>query len=1201
MPTFPDPPPTTFRTREWLRLAVASVTNFAILTAPCQEIGATGGLPYASDGDEMLLAALLPDKEGPLLDAGGQPSFAAPASRLSWRAPARTRYWRSPELPPQAARSTWPTEVVNRGSLVRETQATTRPPSPFAEPFEPWQPGALPSGGDPLPPPGVFGALPIEQQVGTGVIYGEVASGLDPVAKALVDVIGTGRVAETDAQGRFRIEGLPAGDFTVEASALNYSPQTLGVSPNPTTPTELRFNLTAKPTEGGSEEYTLEEETIVGEYNETSQGDFNLSLTADSPNITSGVNRDDFKKTAVSDAGEAIAKVSGANIVDGKYAVVRGLADRYITTTFNGAQISSSDPSRKAVQLDLFPTNVIEAILVDKTYRPELAGDFGGGAIDIITRAFPEERILSFKSKLNYNDALNDKIYVHPDRKIGTWGDLGPAMPPSLEAFNPDGSTSGFIDRTVATPEELQARYRQLHNSSSMRPVLDDSEMGYSYSGTYGETFTLANDMRLGVMLSGGYSNGDSSNTTPVTNQVRTFNRDDYTRGIDWVLFGSAALEINDYNHLQATYFKRRSAEDSVQHSRQIIDDEENLNYGFHMPNTGTGAPGRSNDYGTDFIYYGTAWDIVPLTRDLEILQAQGTHGFSDRSLRLNWSLTDSNSIEARPHSTHFEYGTLDFSSRALADVIAASNQLRNEQAVIWAEGLLGLENPETYTWETIRDPMLAANQARRYDRFATQTEIIPDDSRDPVETLAHALYTGSVPGKQRSSRRSEETRENSFHSQFSAEIPFYFEEGNDENFFEIGLGMSKLKKSRATTARQYDLFIQNNSAVDSGYPGAGFTGPGGRAEDIAGNPSLIGDDFTGNTRTGPFYLNALTNNGLENISTQLKQDAWHLGGRLEYENFFIAGGVRHEEENYEIDIAGIPLSSFTDEQIAGNGWETRAPEESLLPSITAGISTFNDRLDWLVGWSETVARPTFWEFIPSQTFDQANGIGRRGNNRLKPTEITNFDFAVSYRPNERTVIRTSLFHKDLLNPLVNFIEDGTLLYADSFVNSDGTEIPFTSTINGIELEAEIYDLGPFSLKGNFTYISAILDYTYVSGGVATEVSSQLPYQPETILNLNLGYEHEPSAIAANLVYNFTGSYPTVLKQNPSDLEVRRDSISTIDLVLAKTIPTDHGEWVIRGGVKNLLDATDTLFYGEDIFYEDKLGRSYFLEVEASF
>ena len=258
MPIIPDPSPSPFRTREWLRLAVACVTNLSILAAPSQGFTESPGLPVADFSGEVLLAALLPEREGPVLDAGGQQTRASAAPLLSWQAPARASYWRSPELPDPNSSSPWPTDVLNRGSFVR-TGTGSPTPTP-----QPWQPGALPAGSDPLPPPGTFGALPLEQEAGNCVIYGEVASGLEPVAKALIDVIGTGRVAETDAQGRFRIEGLPAGDFTVEASALNYSPQVLGVSPNPTTPTELRFNLTAKPTDGGSEEYTLEEESVVG-------------------------------------------------------------------------------------------------------------------------------------------------------------------------------------------------------------------------------------------------------------------------------------------------------------------------------------------------------------------------------------------------------------------------------------------------------------------------------------------------------------------------------------------------------------------------------------------------------------------------------------------------------------------------------------------------------------------------------------------------------------------------------------------------------------------------------------------------------------------------------------------------------------------------------------------------------------------------
>jgi hypothetical protein len=1076
---------------------------------------------------------------------------------------------------------------------------------PQVPPSEPWLPGDL----DPIAPPDGMpvrgnpaGLALLENAVGNGIVVGEVsdATSLDPIPGALIELVGSGRTAEADAQGRFQFAGLPAGTFNIEASQLGYFTDTTVVTVIEGSPSEIRFGLRARPTDDTVDETTLEEESIIGEYQgETQGGDLFMDLELGS-NLSAGISKDDFKKNIVSDAGEAIAKVSGANIVDGKFAVVRGLADRYVTTTFNGAQISSAEPSRKAVQLDLFPTNVIESIVVDKIYRPDMAGDFGGGAIDIITRSFPEERILNFKYKINYNDALEDTIYVHPDREMDAWGDLGPAMPPSLEVFNPDGSTAGFLDRTVATPAELQPRWRELHDSAGMKPIQDDSQLGQSYGLTYGETFDLANDMRFGMILSGGYSSGDTSNSSPVTNPVRSFSRDEYTRGIDWVGYASGALEINEFNKVTATFLSRRSAEDNIKLSREIIDDEENLNYGYHMPNTGVPQTGRDNDYGTDFIYYGTAWDISPLSRDLQILQLQGTHGYSDRGARLDWSYTDSSSIESRPHSTHFEFGTLDFSSRALADVIAANALLRDEQAVVFARDLLRLPNPDTYTWETIEQPMRDARQGLRYDRFAVRTEVIPDDNRDPVETLVHGRYAGSVPGKQRSNRRTEKTEEDALHSQIAAHFPIHFDD-TGENRFELGIGAEKLSKTRVSTARQYDLFIQNNGA-DSGYTGnASFLGPGGRGEVIAGNPNLISEDFTGSTVGGPFYQNALTDNGLENIDTTLDQNAWFVMGDLKFHDFFINGGLRYEQEEYEIDIAGVPLSSFTDDQIFGNGWETRDPEEIWLPSISGGSRIFDDRVEWLAGWSQTVARPTFWEFIPSQTFDQANGYGRRGNNTLSPTEITNYDFAITFRPTDNVTFRTSFFYKDLLNPLVNFFDDGILIYADSFTDATGTVIPFTSTIKGVEFEVDITDIGPFSLKGNFTYIDAVLDYTFVTGGVASSVSSQLPYQPKTIANLNLGYEHEPWGLQVNLIYNNTGSYPTVLKRVPQDNEILRDTLSTLDFVVSKSLSTDHGEWVVRAGVKNLLDATDTLFYGEDVFLEDKLGRSFFMEAEVSF
>jgi hypothetical protein len=942
----------------------------------------------------------------------------------------------------------------------------------------------------------------------------------------------------------------------------------------------------------------LEEETVVGEYQGESQGDFNLTLDVDAPVIASSMGREEFAKTGVSDAGEAVAKISGANIVDGKYAVVRGLADRYVTTTFNGGQIASADPSRKAVQLDLFPTSAIEAIRIDKTYNPSLSGDFGGGAIDILTRVFPEERILTASSKVTYNDALDDRILARPGGSLGFLGDIGNPMPDVLEQTNPDG-TIVFLDSGNTPPDELTSRWRKLHDSQDFRPEEKDSELGTSQSLAYGETFELPHKMRLGIMSALSRTTGNTSNTDYVTNQTREYARDRFSTGVEWAAYLSAGLEINEYNTIQATYFNKHIAEDEVTSNTDILDDEENLNYGNHLQNSNINP---ANAYGPDAIYYGAAWDVIPLERNLEIYQAKGSHRLNERGPRVDWAITNSGAEEIRPHSTHFEYGILDFSTEALSGEIARVEAELDAQAVNYAR-LLRLPNPETYTWETIKDPMSQrASTKRVYDNYEKARTIIPDDDREPVETSNHGPNSGSVPGKQRITRRTEKTEEDASHGQISAVLPYYFSDKDDDRFFEFGFGASSLSKERTTTARQYDLVIALNSSTAPGFPPGSLDGDGGLGDQFADDPTLISDYFNGSVDNGPYYTNTLTLNGLENIRTRLEQTSYFYSGLLQWGKTFVSGGVRYEEESYEIDIEGTPLSAFTDEQIEGNGWENRDPLSAMLPAFSTGTSIFDEALGMQFAWSKTVARPTFWEFIPSQSLDQASGLGRRGNNELGQTEIDNFDLAFTWRLNERSTLRASFFHKNLLRPLVTFYENGVLIYDDAYLDPDTGELSeFDATINGIELEADITSIGPFSLRGNFTYIDANLNYFYVQNGQTTSVTSQLPYQPTQIANFTLGYTYEPWKLDANLIYNYNGDYPVILKLTPEDSEVSREAIHTIDLVLSKKIETEHVNYTLRAGIENIFNAEDTYMYNGRVFSNETLGRSYWFEVQVAF
>ena len=364
----------------------------------------------------------------------------------------------------------------------------------------------------------------------------------------------------------------------------------------------------------------------------------------------------------------------------------------------------------------------------------------------------------------------------------------------------------------------------------------------------------------------------------------------------------------------------------------------------------------------------------------------------------------------------------------------------------------------------------------------------------------------------------------------------------------------------------------------------------------LATDPSGISDFFTGDPTTGPFYGYGVGDGGVENIDTVLQQDSHYISGRLQLDNFFISGGVRQETEKYEIDVASTPLIPFTDDTVDALGWEVREEQEALLPSVIIGTSILDKSVDLAFAWSETVARPTFWEFLPTTSVDQSTGIVRRGNVGLDRTEITNIDLSATFRPNDTTNLRLTAFHKDLTRPLVQAFSGDGYAYLDSAAG-----VPFDATISGIEIEADITDIGPFELKGNFTYIDAVLNYYFEGGGVISPVASQLPFQPQMIANATLGYEYEPWNLTAYLVYNFNGEYPTILKSDETQSEVTRLANSTLDFIVARKFEMEHADVIVRCGLKNLLEEEDTYVYDDRVYFNDAIGRSFYIEAEVSF
>ena len=115
-----------------------------------------------------------------------------------------------------------------------------------------------------------------------------------------------------------------------------------------------------------------------------------------------------MSKMPVSDAGDALKRVTGISVVGGKYVYVRGLGERYSNTLLNEVEVPSPEPTRRVVPMDIFPANLIQSLQVMKTFSPDQPGSFAGGSVQVHTKDFPDKRTLSFSCLLYTSPSPRD-------------------------------------------------------------------------------------------------------------------------------------------------------------------------------------------------------------------------------------------------------------------------------------------------------------------------------------------------------------------------------------------------------------------------------------------------------------------------------------------------------------------------------------------------------------------------------------------------------------------------------------------------------------------------------------------------------------------------------------------------------------------------------------------------------------------------
>jgi len=270
-----------------------------------------------------------------------------------------------------------------------------------------------------------------------GTIRGNVTDSFqgNPVAAAIVTVRGTTLAAESGGQGSYVIQGVPSGTYTLTVSKPGYE-RVLITDVKVAAGVETRADAKMGPTFFEMTPFQALAEPIPEQKMEL----FDERKTA-SVQIE-GIGADDFNRLAVNDAAGAVSKVTGVTVSDGKYAVVRGLSDRYTSSSMNGAEIPSADPEKQAAQLDLFPAQMIDRVEVKKTFMPDLPGGFTGGAINIVTKSYPEQFTFNMSAGASYNtqSSLRSDFLTYNGGATDSLGfdDGGREIPTELENADPN-------------------------------------------------------------------------------------------------------------------------------------------------------------------------------------------------------------------------------------------------------------------------------------------------------------------------------------------------------------------------------------------------------------------------------------------------------------------------------------------------------------------------------------------------------------------------------------------------------------------------------------------------------------------------------------------------------------------------------------------------------------------------------------------
>ncbi len=959
-----------------------------------------------------------------------------------------------------------------------------------------------------------------------------------PLSGAAVQVLEAEKRQMSGEDGNVLFDSLPSGSYTVVVSAQGFERRVLAqivVLPGDVRLEEVRLGVVFT----DMDEFVVKDLDLGGVGTDLQQ----LEIRSQHSGLMDSVGSDMMSKAGAGTAAAALRLVTGASVQDGKYAVIRGLGDRYTATLVNGVRMPTADKDKRAVHMDQFPSSMIESVQVTKTFMPDQQGDASGG-INIITKSVPDGLVLKASVSTEYDSNAtgeeNFKTYAGGGNQFGGMRGVG-----SLRFWDagslddPRGTSSSWYEEKTEDDDlcsesstgETTTRRKITTAEEKYSSAIESSAppMNYGFKFAAGDSVSVG-DWRLGGLLTGSYSqkykyrtsvkssyqqNASATNVVPVTGEGGKTYIENSTDEQLW----SAGLSLgakNDLNEIRFTGLYTHQSTDTVE------------------------------------TRYGSKSSTSSTTNDIK-------SGRSTIGQRYNYS-------RSRTFSTVMQY----------TESANSSLQLAGKHTLPWL-------NDAELDWTGAFNSAESIEPDRRSisGGYLYQREVLDYDDGRPEEDSDESSSEIEVNEFE---RRWQDTREEAWQGQANLKLPYTLFE--NEGYIKAGVFGDYMK--RIYRNRVYSVIVTNTIPATDEYDYSNF----GLLDNFILpenlNPKSIEYDGEQELTATYFMLKAPLPEWIE----------WVGGARAESTimDTTILSPVSDKVTLYYL-ITEENAKTDEEKKNAGRiGYRSNVdPSEAnasinqidILPATALNLRPLED-FSLRLAYGQTIARPTFKEITPVLYQDSDSSRVFLGNSDLGMSSLQNYDARVEWQPKGTPdLIAVGAFYKSITDPIQYSTRRDTQAGALDYIYPENYG---DAEIRGVEFELRkglgfIWNgIRDFSVGGNLTLQESEVAYPedirekLIKANVYEE-TRPMDGQSDILGNLNLLFDNEATGLSVGVFYNMKGetyvSGDTATDDTyvPSIVEM---PVGTLDVTLGMKFAR---HWRLGLEFKNLLDPEIETIY----------------------